>query len=199
MTLQRIWRTITLGAAASAGLLAQEWTDAELVERSQGFQSPGLTAQIEQAGELLAQQDQAFLPVVARLHGDYREYRLKIDRLLNELCDPSWRVRENAERTLVEIGGRALGLIEKRRKDYEVLEQHIRCSRILDALAAKGTEQEDRERRLLQGLIRLAAYLEPDERPFQNAPREEQEEGGTCTHPVRHRLLAVLVVLVDVG
>ncbi|MAD32837.1 MAG: hypothetical protein CMJ88_03660 [Planctomycetes bacterium] len=164
MTLQRIWRTITLGAAASAGLLAQEWTDAELVERSQGFQSPGLTAQIEQVGKLLAQEDRAFLPVVARLHGDYREYRLKIDRLLNELCDASWRVRENAERTLVEIGGRALGLIEKRRKDYEVLEQHIRCSRILDALAAKGTEQEDRERRLLQGLVRLAAYLEPDER-----------------------------------
>lgn len=164
MTLQRIWRTIALGAAASAGLLAQEWTDAQLVERSQGFQSPGLTAQIEQVGELLAQQDQAFLPVVARLHGDYREYRLKIDRLLNELCDPSWRVRENAERTLVEIGGRALGLIEKRRKDYEVLEQHIRCSRILDALAAKGTEQEDRERRLLQGLVRLAAYLKPDDR-----------------------------------
>ena len=111
MTLQRIWRTITLGAAASAGLLAQEWTDAELVAQSKGFQSPGLTAQLEQVGALLAAEDRAFLPVVARLHGDYREYRLKIDRLLNELCDPSWRVRENAERTLVEIGGFTRGKV----------------------------------------------------------------------------------------
>ena len=72
---------------------------------------------MEQVGSLLEQQAQAFTPVVARLHGDYREYRLKIDRLLDELSDPSWRVRESAERALIEIGGRALGVIEKRRQN----------------------------------------------------------------------------------
>ena len=164
MTPPSLRRLLTFGALAAVGLPAQDWTDEQLVAQSKGFQSPSLTAQIEQVGSLLAQQEQAFTPVAARLHGDYREYRLKIDRLLEELCDPNWKVRERAERTLIEIGGRALGVIEKRREEYEVLEQNIRCSRILDALAAKGTEQEDRERRMLQGLVRLASYLRPDPR-----------------------------------
>lgn len=164
MNLLPTWRLLPVSAFASACLFAQDWTDEELRKRAQGFQQPSLTVQMEQVGSLLEQQAQAFTPVVARLHGDYREYRLKIDRLLDELSDPSWRVRESAERALIEIGGRALGVIEKRRQNYEVLEQSIRCSRILDALAAKGTEQEDRERRLLQGLVRLAAYLEVDAR-----------------------------------
>ena len=144
MTPQPTWRLLTLAALATAGLRAQDWTDEQLVNEAKGFQSPSLTTQIEQVGSLLAQQAQAATPVAARLHGDYREYRLKIDQLLDELSDPNWKVRENAERTLVEIGGRALPLIQKRRDEYEVLEQNIRCSRILDALAAKGTDQEDR-------------------------------------------------------
>ena len=164
MTSLSIRRLFTLAALAAAGLPAQDWTDEQLVAQAKGFQSPSLTTQIEQVGSLLAQRERAFTPVAARLHGDYREYRLKIDRLLEELCDPNWKVRESAERALIEIGGRALGVIEKRRDEYEVLEQNIRCSRILDALAAKGTEQEDRERRLLQGLVRLAGYLDPDPR-----------------------------------
>ena len=164
MTPQPTWRLLTLAALATAGLRAQDWTDEQLVNEAKGFQSPSLTTQIEQVGSLLAQQAQAATPVAARLHGDYREYRLKIDQLLDELSDPNWKVRENAERTLVEIGGRALGVIQKRQEEYEVLEQNIRCSRILEALAAKGTEQEDRERRLLQGLVRLAVYLDADER-----------------------------------
>ena len=153
-------RIVTAAAIAALGAPAQEWTDEQLLAESAGFQSISLTTQLEQVGKLLAAQDQAFTPVAARLHGDYREYRLKIDRLLEELCDPSWKVRESAERTLIEIGGRALPLIQKRRDEYEVLEQNIRCSRILDALAAKGTDQEDRERRLLQGLVRLAVYFD---------------------------------------
>ncbi len=153
-------RILTVTALAATSALGQEWTDEQLLSESAGFQSSSLTTQLEQVGKLLASADQAFTPVAARLHGDYREYRLKIDRLLEELSDPSWKVRERAERTLIEVGGRALALIQKRRDEYEVLEQNIRCSRILDALAAKGTEQEDREQRLLQGLVRLSVYLE---------------------------------------
>ena len=73
-------------------------------------------------------------------------------------------MRENAERSLVEIGGRARAVIQQRRDDYQVLEQHIRCGRILEALDAKGTEQEDRERLLLQGLVRTSLHLQGDER-----------------------------------
>ncbi|MCK5944135.1 MAG: hypothetical protein KAI24_19270, partial [Planctomycetes bacterium] len=164
MTPPPLTRSLTFAALAALGLPAQDWTDEQLVAEAKGFQSPSLVAQIEQVGRLVAAKDQAFVAVAARLHGDYREYRLKIDRLLDELCDPSWKVRENAERTLIEIGGRARTVIEKRRDDYEVLEQNIRCSRILAALVAKGTEQEDRERRLLQGLVRLASYFDADPR-----------------------------------
>jgi len=134
-------RLLPFVTALATALPGQDWTDDQLVNECKGFQSMSLTTQIEQVGALLQAQAQAFTAIVARIHGDHREYRLKVDRLLEELCDPSWRVRENAERTLVEVGGRARIVIQQRRDDYEVLEQHIRCGRILEALDAKGTEQ----------------------------------------------------------
>ena len=149
---------------AAAPLTGQEWTDDELVSASTGFQSEDLKTRLHQVGALVAAQKQAFTPLVARLHGDHREYRLKIDHLLAQLGDPNWQVREQAERSLIEIGGRARVTIEQKRDDYEVLEQQIRCARILDALTAKGTEQEDRERRLLRGLAATALYLDADPR-----------------------------------
>jgi hypothetical protein len=151
-------------ALATTPGLAQEWTDDELAAACQGFQSEGLTTRLEQVGRLVAARDQALTAIVARLHGDHREYRLKIDLLLDQLGDPAWQVREQAERTLIEIGGRALVSIEQRREQPAVLEQQIRCARILEALAAKGTEQEDRERRLLRGLATTALYLDADPR-----------------------------------
>jgi len=150
--------------ALVSSLPAQEWTDSQLLNKSSGFQSESLTAQLEQVGSLIAAEDQSLAAICARIHGDHREYRLKVDQLLEELCDPNWRVRENAERVLVEIGGRARAVIQRHRDDYKVLEQHIRCGRILDALDAKGTEQEDRERKLLQGLVRASLYFSKDER-----------------------------------
>ena len=71
---------------------------------------------------------------MARIHGDHREYRLKVDRLLDELGDPRWQVRETAERTLIEIGSRAWTVIQQRKENFTVLEQQIRCGRILDAV-----------------------------------------------------------------
>ena len=103
MTSLSIRRLFTLAALAAAGLPAQDWTDEQLVAQAKGFQSPSLTTQIEQVGSLLAQRERAFTPVAARLHGDYREYRLKIDRLLEELCAPNWKVRESAERALARL------------------------------------------------------------------------------------------------
>ena len=159
-----ISRLLFLALASAVALPAQDWTDDQLVAASNGFQSPSLAAILEQCGQLISAQKQATTPIVARIHGDHREYRLKVDRLLDELADPSWQVREHAERTLVEIGGRAMTMIQQRRDNYDVLEQHIRCARIIDALIAKGTEQEDRERALLQGLVRTALYMRSDER-----------------------------------
>jgi hypothetical protein len=143
---------------------AQAWTADQLAERTPGFQDDSLTVRLEQVGKLLRDKEAAFPALINMLHGDHREYRLKIDRLLDQLTDPRWEVREAAERTLIEIGGKAWTVIEQRKQTYEILEQHIRCARILDALVAKGTEQENRERKLLRGLATTALYLESDPR-----------------------------------
>ncbi|HEX5054617.1 MAG TPA: hypothetical protein VFZ65_22765 [Planctomycetota bacterium] len=153
-----------LGVFFSASLLGQDWTDEQLVAACPGFQSESLTARLQQVGKLLVDRKPAFSAIVARIHGDHREYQLKIDRLLDELADVRWQVREQAERSLIEIGGRARSVIQQRKEKYDVLEQNIRCSRILDALDAKGTEQEDRERRLMRGLVATSLYLEPEPR-----------------------------------
>ncbi|MFK7739434.1 MAG: hypothetical protein AB8H80_03855 [Planctomycetota bacterium] len=155
-----ILRLLTLAVATTLSLPAQQWNDETLLEKAAGFQITDLPARLEQVGRLVESQDDAYSALVARVHGDHREYSLKIERLLNELCDPNWRVRENAERALVEVGGRAIRTIEMRRENYKVLEQHIRCDRILASLAAKGDEQEVREQRLLQGLVRTSLYVD---------------------------------------
>jgi len=145
-------------------LRAQEWTREQLAAQAQGFQSESLTVRLQQVGALLQHKQECFSAAVALIHGDHREYLLKVDRLIDELVDERWSVREQAERTLIEIGGRAKALIQQHRDEYDYLEQQLRCSRILDALAAKGTEQEDREQRLLRGLVQMALYLDPDPR-----------------------------------
>jgi hypothetical protein len=158
--------TTTLAAILllGAALPAQDWTDAQLVERAAGFHQESLVAHLQQVSSLLADRDRAMTSLVARIHGDHREYRLKVDRLLDELAAPDWRTREAAERTLIEIGGRAWNVIQQKKDEFDVLEQRIRCGRILDALAAKGTENEERELRLMRGLVRTALYYEPSPR-----------------------------------
>lgn len=143
---------------------AQDWSDEELVERAAGFQPEGLPERLLQVARLLPDQQRAHAAIVARIHGDHREYMLKVDRLIAELADARWRVREEAERTLIEIGGRAQELLQQRAELSELLEISIRCKRILDALRVRGTEQEDRDNRLLRGLVALAGYMQPDER-----------------------------------
>ena len=143
---------------------AQDWTDDQLVKACAGFQTDALPARLAQVGKVLADAPLAMNALVARIHGDHREYRLKIDRLLDELGDPRWQVRESAERTLIEIGNRAKATIQQRTQDYQVLEQHIRCRRILDALEAKGDDQEKKELALLRGLVATSLYLPTDQR-----------------------------------
>lgn len=150
--------------SALEAVAAQQWTDEQLVAACSGFQSEAPLTQLQQVAALLAQREQALPALIARVHGDHREYRLRIEQLLRELADPRWAVRETAERTLIEIGSRAWIEIEAKKNKADVLEQQIRCARILDALKLKGTEQEDRDRRLLRGLVTTALYLDADPR-----------------------------------
>jgi HEAT repeat protein len=153
-----------LTGCLTAAAFAQEWTDEQLVTAAKGFQTDSLAARLQQAGALLAERDQMFSALVARIHGDHREYLLKVDRLLEELADERWQVREAAERTLIEIGGRAKTMIQQRKEKPTVLEQGWRCARILDALTAKANDQEDRELKLMRGLVATSLYLSPDPR-----------------------------------
>ena len=159
------WRRRCLPALLLATLLpAQDWTDEQLLAASKGFLEESITARLHQCADLIAHKDQAFTAMCARIHGDYREYLLKIDRLLNELSDDRWSVREAAERALVEVGARARTTIEARTQKFTTLEESIRCKRILQALSDRGTEQEDRETAILRGLVMTSMYLDTDPR-----------------------------------
>ncbi|MCC7397463.1 MAG: hypothetical protein IT455_10410 [Planctomycetes bacterium] len=164
MRTQAALRSLALAATFAAFAAAQDWSDDQLVAATAGFQTDTLPARLAQAGKLLAERKPAFSAMVARIHGDHREYQLKIEHLLGELADPRWQVRETAERTLIEIGGRAMVAIQQKKEHFEVLEQQWRCARILDALVAKGNDQEERERKLLHGLVTTALYLDPEPR-----------------------------------
>ncbi len=164
MNPKTLLRTSLLVGLLASPALAQDWTDDQLVTAAKGFQDESLVTRLQQIGKLLADRSVMFSALVARIHGDHREYLLKVDRLLDELADERWQVREDAERTLIEVGGRARSLIQQRKEKYSVLEQGWRSARILDALTAKGTEQEDRELRLMRGLVATSLYLDPDPR-----------------------------------
>lgn len=164
MRLRRLLSAVCATVAMHGAALAQDWTDEQLVAACGDFQQESLAARYATVAKLLAAGAPARAAIAARLHGDHREYQLKIERLLANLADARWQVREDAERQLVEIGGRAWTEIQATKEGSKVLDQQIRCARVLDALAAKGTESEDRERRLLRGLVTTALGLESDDR-----------------------------------
>ena len=146
-------------------VLAQEpWTVEELRENAAGFQIESYEGHLQQIAGLLEHRKEAFSAVCSFIRGDHREYRLNIERLLGQLQDHRWAVREGAERQLVEIGARAFSVIQERAKNGKALEERIRCSRIADKIATRGLEEQEVHTELLRGLVRTAAHFEPDER-----------------------------------
>jgi len=161
-----LWITLTLLAAAAFPVSgrAQRWTVEELEARSsEGFQRPGKLARWAEIGQLLEVQDAAAPAIVESIHGNHREYLLKIEGLIDRLTDQRWLERERAERTLTEIGARARELLRNHAKTGKLLEERLRCERIVDAIDSRGTEELERRVRLLRGLVGTAQYL--DERP----------------------------------
>ncbi|MCC6782158.1 MAG: hypothetical protein IT457_04905 [Planctomycetes bacterium] len=151
---------LALAAAGSAQERgAQDWGVEELRSRTPGFQSESLVARLSQVGELLAAGELARGAIAAAIHGDHREYKLKVERFLDQLADERWLAREDAERTLIQVGGRALQQIEERAKSGQTYEERVRAERILLAITAAGTEEAQKELRFLRGLVVSAAYL----------------------------------------
>ncbi|MEM7199884.1 MAG: aryl-sulfate sulfotransferase [Planctomycetota bacterium] len=150
--------TLVLGFA-SVGVRAQSWTADELDRQLEGLLDGGTVEQLKRIGVLAAAHEQSGRPIAARIQGDHREYLLTVERWIDRLTDERWLERERAERELTEIGGRALELLRDRRDQPRLLEEQIRCARIVEAIERRGTEREEREIRKLRGLVRAALYL----------------------------------------
>lgn len=142
---------------------AQQWTQEELEARIGDFLTPGTLARLGQIGKLVSAQKDACAAIAAKIHGNHREYLLLVERLVTQLTDERWPQREDAERRLVEVGGKAQTLIEKHRDTGELLEERLRCARVLRSLAQQGTDKAEREIAILRGLVETAPYLEPDD------------------------------------
>jgi hypothetical protein len=158
------WAAFATTLVLACTVPAQAWTDEELEQHIQGFLEPSLEARLTQIASLVRQRDVAAPAIAARIHGDHREYLLRVQRLIDQLCDERWLERERAERELIEIGGRARSLLEVHKESGEILEQRIRCERILRQLDARGTEKEEMDVQKLRGLLATAPYLPGDER-----------------------------------
>lgn len=175
-------------ALVCTALPAQQWTDETLDSRIQGFLKPDTMSQLRQMAELVKEQDLSARAIAARIHGDHREYLLKVGRLVEQLTDRRWLEREHAERTLVEIGARARSLLEERRRTGEQLEERIRCERILQQINARGTEKDEQEIEMLRGLVATAAYL----RSSETLRRALLSALGHTDPEVRHRAVRAL-------
>lgn len=148
----------------AAPVAAQSWSAQDLRDRVTALQEAGSGLHLAVVTDLLSNRDAAFSALCAMIQGDHREYLLKIERLLDQLADDRWAVREDAERQLVEVGARALSLIDERRVSGETLEERVRSARIEDQIHARGTAEEEAEIRVLRGLVAGAAYFQSSER-----------------------------------
>ena len=155
------WAVLALATALSGQ--AQPWSQEELLKHLGGYLEPGLAPRLATTASLVQRRDEARLAIVQRIHGNHHEYQLEIERQLDQLVDERWLKREEAERVLIETGANARALIEQRATSGKTLEERSRCQRVLDKLAARGTEKEDRETKMLRGLVAAAPLIASDE------------------------------------
>ena len=154
--------SLLLATTLHGTVRSQEWSDEQLMAEAKGFDSDDFLQREKQIASLLPRQQLARAAIAARIHGDHREYMLKVERLLGELTDARWTQREQAERSLIEIGARAQATIAQRAEKGGILEERMRCRRVLDAIRARGTADEERQLRYLRGFVEFAERMETD-------------------------------------
>jgi len=140
------------------------WTEEQLEKAIRGFLQPQTKAQLEQLASLLKNESAAYLAICNKIHGNHSEYLLRIERLMDQLTDERWDVREQAERTLVEIGARAKDLIIKRSKTAPTIEERLRSKRAVKGINLRGTDDEDRQIQYIRGLVMTAGYMKQGDR-----------------------------------
>ena len=156
---------LLLGLLPTPDLAAQPdtqdvWTEEQLEKAIRGFLQPDTKAHLQQVASLLKNEDVAWLAICNKIHGNHSEYLLRIEKLMDQLTDERWKAREEAERTLVEIGGRAKDLIIKRSKTAATIEEQLRARRAVVGINARGTEDEDRQIQYIRGLVMTAMYMQ---------------------------------------
>lgn len=164
MTHAGFWIPLAAFTLSMSPAVAQPWTDQQLESQVQGFLNPEAQPRLGLIANLVKHQRDAGRAIATRIHGDHREYLLKVQLLIDQLSSERWPERERAERSLVEIGARARSLLEERKRSGALLEERIRCERILKRIDERGTEHEEREIQILRGLVEAALYMETSER-----------------------------------
>ncbi len=140
------------------------WDEEQLEKAISGFLQPQTKAQLEQLASLLKNESAAYLAICNKIHGNHSEYLLRIEKLMDQLTDERWDIREQAERTLVEIGARAKDLIIKRSKAAPTIEEQLRAKRAVVGINALGTVDEDRQIQYIRGLVMAACYMQQSDK-----------------------------------
>ena len=148
---------------AVAGMLApvqsQDWTPAQLRERTQRLAASGFLERVQAIAELLPDADRLARAANVLVTGTHRENAAQVEALIDRLGDDRWQVREDAERELVDVGAPALARIRERARNDPLLEIRIRAGRAADSIAATGLGAIEREQARMRGLLELCGYL----------------------------------------
>ncbi|MEE2887557.1 MAG: aryl-sulfate sulfotransferase [Planctomycetota bacterium] len=162
--MKKLLLCLGLGFGLAPSLHAQVvWTDEQLEAQMQGFKQSDTLSSLQTLSTLLKQQESGFLAISNRIHGNHAEYLLRIEKLLDDLSNERWEVREKAEDTLAEIGAKGRELILARSKAGETAEERIRASRALTVIDESPDTKEELEKRYLRGLALTSLYM--DTRP----------------------------------
>lgn len=159
-TMKKTLQCLGLGLSLTGSLQAQtSWTEEQLETQMQGFKQSDTLSSLQTVASLLKQQAVGFEAICNRIHGNHAEYLLRVEKLLDDLSNERWEIREKAEDTLSEVGAKGRELILARSKSGETAEERIRASRALTVIDNSPDTKEVLEKRYLRGLALTALYM----------------------------------------
>lgn len=158
--MNKFLRCLGLGCLLAPLAAQSVWTDEHLETEMKGFKQSDTLSSLQTLSSLLKQQKSGFTAISNRIHGNHAEYLLRIEKLLDELSNERWEIRERAEDVLGEIGAKGRELILARTKAGETAEERIRASRALTVIDESPDTKEELEKKYLRGLALTALYMD---------------------------------------
>ncbi len=138
---------LVLCAAGLLRPLAGQEEARRIGEVMDGLLAPSLEKRLEAAWALSRLPDAPWKTLVRRLAGTGAALAARIRGLVRRLGAERWEDREEAEKELVRIGGKALGFLEKARKEASLLEVRWRAARALEKIRRASPQLEKQWRR----------------------------------------------------